>query len=885
MGFLMACLIVPAVWAQGMGNGTGGGMRAMDPNNIPKIGKISGTVIEAESGKPIPFATVAVQKAGVPPAMRQRFEQMKETLSEAQRTQFEQRMAAAERDTSVVTGMVSDEKGQFLLSEIPLGFYKVKVSFIGYKTIVLKDISLTQQAYEVDLGKIKLGSADVVGDVTVTAERPEVEIGIDRKIFNVDKTMVASNGSAEDVMRTIPTVEVDSEGAVSLRGNQSVTILIDGRPSNLGTMLEQIPATLIERVEIITNPSARFESNGSAGIINIVMKKNKLVGYNAQTSVGAGTNNKYNAGASINYREGKFNYAFNYNFRQMGFDFVSSNFRTNMTKSVATNRDTTFYFDQSTDMYRQFGSHSVTGGIDYFANDRLSFSVQGGYNGRYQDANSDLTYLFKNQSLATVGENLRSTLTDGTNGSLELSGNMTKRFLKAGKEWTMDANYSNGTDNTLNDYTQSGSMSPAGGMLRERATTDVTSRVISARTDFVLPISENLRFETGARASGRIRDNDYIAERYNTNTSTWANNALLSNRFQYTEWVNSAYGSVTGKAGKLGYQAGLRAEWTLANGEQVTTGETFDKSYVDFFPNLSLRQDLGGNQAVNLSYSRRINRPRDQVLNPFTDFTDPLNIRKGNSNLNPEFVNAVEAGYTRFWNKLFITANAFYNNTSGLIGQLITTNGAGIATTSYANLNRATSTGIELIGNVRPIPAANVNLSFNYYKNYLEGVDANGDEFSNDGYSWSARAFAFARLGNGWDIQGFFNYMAPRVGGFGGTGTGSGMMGGMMGGGRGGFMPPATAKSTTAAMKSLDMGIKKTVIKDKFDVNLRLMDLLNSRNFNTTSEGDGFVQVSKNKMDGRGAWLSMTYKFGNFKDTSNKPRRKNGEENSDDFGM
>jgi outer membrane receptor protein involved in Fe transport len=846
---------------QGAGTGSGAAADA-------KIGKISGKVVDLVSNQTIPYATIAVQRA-LPKSLALRVKEMQENPQSAQNIPQQARdrmlqMAAAAKDTSVVTGMIANDKGEFLLENIPTGFFKVRITFVGYKTVIRDSLLISPQNATINLGTIKLEEFGGRNVVTVTGEREQMEMQIDRKVFNVDNNLVAKSGSAEDVFKTIPTVDVDDEGTVSMRGNSNVTILIDGRPSNMGQMLEQIPASSIEKVEIITNPSARYESSGSGGIINIVLKKNKLFGYNGQASIGGGNGDKYNGGIGLNYRADKANYSFNYNYRKMAFVIGSTNFRENILNGTST------FFDQNSTSDRFFGSNSGNVGVDYAFNDKLLGNLSVGYNGRTSGGNSAILYKYLDSQQALLSQTNRNTTNDGDNGSLELNMGLQKKYSTPGREWTVDINTSNGDELSNSEYVQTSAFAGTTS-LNQRTVNDFGSKVLSARTDYTHPINAKLQLETGWRTTFRSRDTDYLAQ--NLIGTAWTNDANLSNNFVYKELVNAAYVNAKGKINKFGYQLGLRGEQSNVDGNQVTTNQTFEKNYFNVFPNLALRYDFNLLNGINLNYSRRINRPRDRQLNPFTDFSDPLNTRTGNPNLDPEFVDSAELGYNYNLTKVFFTSSLFYTRTQGVIGSLINVDTNGISSTSYANLNQSQSYGWELITNYRPAKTANFTFNFNLYQNHLTGQYANGTAFDSKGTSWSTRLNGSFTFGNGWSAQLMANYMAPRVGGFGGMGTGGGGGGRGMGGGD--MFSNTTARSTSSANYGVDGGLRKTVWNNKLDLNLRLSNLLDSRKMNSTSEGDTFKQTTTNKFDRRGVYLTLTYKFGKLTDTNR--RKQNGE--------
>ncbi|MBA2762916.1 MAG: outer membrane beta-barrel protein, partial [Segetibacter sp.] len=638
------------------------------PRAIPNIGHVFGKLVDS-AGRSISDASVILLQSKLDTVTKKR----KEVLFK---------------------GSATKGNGEFNFEELPvMGGLKLKISATGYKPFEqaisfmpnrdpnaprpsgngMPNMAGMAGGFEKDLGRITL-QTDIrkLQDVTVTATGSgRLRMDIDKKVFSVDKNIVSAGGSALDVMKNVPSVNVDIDGNVALR-NAAPQLFVDGRPTTL--TLEQIPADAIESVEVITNPSAKYDaSGGGAGILNIVLKKNKRTGYNGNVRAGIDRLGAMNGGFDFNARQGKVNFFGSINVNQRKSNTVGSVNRTNLTDTPRTlvNQNNV---DKSTGRFI-FGR----AGLDYFATNRTTLSLAGfRLNAQFRPGEIiDIT----TDSLFNSG--IKSSYSDRiSSGSRSFNGRglafgLKHIFPKEGEELTADANYFSGNSDMASYYTTNRYTGSAGSSINSTALQQLlgggTDYNIVLQTDYVKPVSSKTKLETGVRASIRGRENnnsncffDYSMNDYKLIPST-------SNNYKNNDNVYAAYASITSSIKDFGYKLGLRAESSNYQGELTNTGEKFSNSYpVSLFPSIFLSQKLKGNQELQLSVTRRINRPNFFQLIPFADYTDELNITQGNPNLVPEFTSSYEMSYSKTFNKNHnFLASAYYKKTTDLITRFL----------------------------------------------------------------------------------------------------------------------------------------------------------------------------------------------------------------------
>jgi outer membrane receptor protein involved in Fe transport len=799
----------------------------MDPNNLPKIGLVKGNVIDAENSEIIEYATIAL--------FHKRFEK-------------------------IIVGGITDQHGNFSIENIPMGQYQMKVEFIGYEPFIIEEVKIGKDNAEHLFKDIKISSKmTVLNEVNITAERAVIVNKIDRKVVSVDKDLVSAGGSAVDVLENVPSIDVDTEGNISLRGSQNVTILIDGRPSGLsaestGALLEAIPSEGIESIEIITNPSAKYDPDGVSGILNVVLKKNKLTGFNGQVSAGIGTNGSYNAGASLNYRSPKMNISSNYNFRQ--FQRPMDGF-SNKTIFVG---DTIKQYGDVNESDRTGIMHNASVNVDFFLNPTNSWSFGGRVSSRSMERTQFNIYenyygFTESFDSKTITDYFRNDINSNYLGlSFDLNTNYRKIFSKKDHFLEAEIAYSN-YDNEMNQNRVTTSIEdiyyPDGFIPNDLSENTLSnSNIKTFRLDYAQPF-ENSKLELGAKTTLRTMGDDYIAGQMSNGSIV--SDVALSNEFIYTENVYAAYAQFGGEIGKFSYQTGLRGELADINSELVTTGEKYPREYFSLYPSVFLLQKINKDNEINLNYSRRVNRPRSRQLNPFGNSSDPYNIRRGNPDLNPEYVSALEAGYTRYIGKSMLNATVYYRYITDVIENVNLVDDFGVSTVTYQNIGSRESYGGELTFSGQFYKWWSMNAGFNFYQlSYSSGESA---ELSNEGFTWNFKASNNFRINPNLSAQLSGRYDAARV----------------------------IPQGSMDARFAIDAGIKQDLFNKKASINLRVRDIFNTRQFAYEAYGSNYTIETERHPTTRMIQLSLSYKFGKLSMDKKKDRRP-GESSSDENG-
>ncbi|MFL5774038.1 MAG: TonB-dependent receptor domain-containing protein [Flavisolibacter sp.] len=776
----------------------------------------------------------------------------------------------------IVGGMLTSNSGDFSIENVPLfGRYKLRVTGIGYKpyesSVAFQmpnrnagntDPSAMLGALDKDLGNIKIEiDNQVLGAVTVTASKPLLQLGIDRKIFNVDKNLVSAGGSAVDVMKNVPSLNVDLDGNVTLR-NAAPQIFVDGRPTNL--TLEQIPADAIESVEIITNPSAKFDaSGGTAGILNIVLKKNKRVGYSGNLRANIDSRGKFGGGGDINIRQNKINF------------FLSGmyNQRKSISKGVTERQNLQF----SNDFTRQEDGSTMTGafgfgraGIDYFIDNRNTITLSQTFARGNMDPysrSSIYTDIGGNDTYDSLQERLSNSDNFFRNRGSQLS--FKHNFPKAGNEWTADVTYNkskNSNDNSI--YSNYYSM-PGHSFIRNYNQQQIGSGKndnLIIQTDYSNPINDKSKFELGARAS--IRNVESSTEYFILNNNGSKTPITDQNVFyNSTERVYAGYGTYSNRVKNFGYQLGLRAESSRNEGELLGKNESYITNFpISFFPSVFLSQKLTDNEDLQLNYSRRINRPNFWQLFPFTDVSDSLNITRGNPDLQPEFTNSLELSYSKvFKNRDNFIASVYFKNTNNLITryqdrEYVPAFDDTLLVSSYINANRSYVTGLELTSKNKITKWWDLMSNVNFFTSKIDLKDQpDPDQFP----SYFVKINNTIRLPKNFTLQVSGDYQSKVItapgGSQGGSGRGGGGMGGMFGG------SPSAAQGYIRPNYGVDAGLRFEFLKEKrAAISFNVNDIFRTRKYDAHSESEYFIQDSYRRRDPQVMRLNFSFRFGKF---------------------
>ncbi len=787
-----------------------------DASQAPSIGKLMGVVKDKESGKPIEYATITL---------------------------------ISKRDSSLITGGVTDKNGRFTISEIQLGFYQVKIKFIGYDAYEtsVKLSPRSEGGIEQNLGVIALQiSAQMLDEAQVVAERDVMVSEIDRKVFNVAQNLTAQGGTADEILVNIPSVDVDADGNVSLRGSENVTILINGKPSGLAgagrqAVLDQIPASSIERVEIITNPSAKFDPDGMAGIINIVLKKNREAGINGSVNLGIGTAETYNAAAQLSYNSGKWNVFGNYGFNYRDAFSNGTNLRQNIFENELN------IIDQISSGSRQRENHLVKGGLDFYANERNTLSLAVTH--RFGDQSRLNTILYQDgislTNLSPTSERQSPEIEDEKNTDINFT--YRKDFEKPQQNFTLDYVFSDSYELETGIYEEIFFDEFTPTILQNNFTKE-NAQIHTLSADYVHPIGKNTKLETGYKLIHRRINTDFDSETFDYTLNFYAPDIALNNEFEYSEEIHAVYGIFGQTLGNFAYQVGLRAESALTDSRLITTNELFENDYISLFPNAYIKYNLDKTQQVQLSYGRRINRPRTGQLNPFTDYGDPFNLRSGNPFLKPEYIDVYELNYAYDGNKHSVNFGLYYRDITNVIRRFKTVNDTtSVAYTTFVNLEGGRTYGAELIWNFRPAKIFSMMFSTNVFRNELDASNLESD-LSTSGTSFSSKLMANLNPAKNISLQISSRYRAPFI----------------------------ITQGMIWDFYATDIAIRQKIWKGKADFSFRITDIFNNMRFRLEIEADNFTQDSYRKWESRTALLNFSYRFG--KQTRKRGKKGDGAE-------
>ncbi|MDR6561948.1 MULTISPECIES: outer membrane beta-barrel family protein [unclassified Arcicella] len=748
-------------------------------------------------------------------------------------------------DQKLVGGNIASDAGEFSIAN-PYGTYYALVEFIGYKAFKSPVFTISKDKKTIDLGLILLtSSSSTLDEVVVQAEKSTMELTLDKKIFNVGKDLSNAGGSASDILSNIPSISVDAEGGVKLRGSDNVRILIDGKPSGLvsfkgGAGLQQLQGSLIERVEIITNPSARYEAEGMSGIINIILKKEQKQGFNGSFELISGTPANYGVSANVNYRHRKVNFFINY-----GISYRDLRGNGKLFQNVFSN-DTTFTLNQTNSGSVKGLNNNIKGGLDFFLTDKDIFTasylfrrsdVRRITDFRYDDSNN------RTEALHTI--TYRQQDETETEPNSEYSITYKKNFDKKGQELVADVRYLDYWERSDQTFTQNGfwvdgKPNPANTKL-QKALNDEAEKQILLQVDYIQPISKEGKIETGLRTSFRNMTNDYNVTQQNA-SGAFVSLPGLTNNFVYDENISAAYGIIGNKGKLFSYQVGLRAELTNVTTTLKQTNEVNPRKYANLFPSTHFTVNLPNENALQISYSRRVRRPTYNDLSPFVTFSDQRNYFSGNPNLNPEFTNAFELGHVKYFEKGSLSSSVYYRQTDGKIESIRSVNSAGISTTLPLNLVGQNSFGAEFATTYSPEKWWKLDLSWSFFRAITDGSNVSAT-YKSDTYSWFARQTSKFNLPRGIDLQVRANYEAPQ----------------QLPQGRRGYL------------FYTDLAVNKDVLKGKGTLTLNILDVFNSRRIRTVIEGVNFYSNRDFLPRQRQINLTLSYRLNQAKSAS-KPK-------------
>lgn len=788
----------------------------------------------------------------------------------------------------IVGGMLTTNKGDFSIENVPLmGRYKLRITGIGFKPYEKSvnfdlpnrnamananaDPSVLVGAIDKDLGNIKLEiDNNVLNAVTVTASKPLIQMGLDRKIFNVDKNITSTGGTAVDVMRNVPSLNVDIDGNVTLR-NTPPTIFVDGMPTTL--TLDQIPADAIESVEIITNPSAKFDaSGGTAGILNIIMKKNRRVGYSGNVRANLDSRGKIGLGGDFNIRQNKINFFGSANFNQRK---SISNGTTNRTTTLGGNTVNTIQNDNSVQNFT-FGFGRA--GFDYFIDNRNTLSVNGTFvRGQGKTNTTSIIDSLTNASLTKEDDRLTNSIFNFHHWGTQMS--FKHNFPKNGHNLTANATYNYGTNDNLNLITTSDYFMPQhsfNSAYAQRQSIAGNNENLILQTDYSNPINDHSKFEAGARASiRRITSASYYYTDPFDNGNFFSSSTTLYNS---NDNVYAAYATYSNQLAKsLTYQVGLRAESSNYHGvvPNKTSNNEFTTQYpISLFPSFFLTEKISDNDQLQLNYSRRINRPSFFQLFPFIDSSDLLNVTVGNPGLKPEFTNSFELSYSKtFQNRDNFLATIYYKHTNDLITRFYdTTSSKNYIINTYINANTSYIAGLELIGSNKITKFWDLTSNFNLF---TAKINAPNQVQPAQFPSYFAKLNNSFKLPSNFTIQLSGDYTSKIV--VSPNNSGGGRGGGMFGGGG------ATASQGYIRPNyGVDAAVRYDFLKNKIaSLSLSVNDIFKTRKYDAYSATSFFTQDIVRRRDAQVFRLNFNLRFGKFDATLFKRKDNKADSNID----
>lgn len=796
---------------------------------------IKGTIVDATSQIPLDFVTVSLFKQG---------------------------------SEKPIKGVISDKNGMFNFLGVTDGNYSIRISFVGYDT-VKKDFTIS--GVPINLGQIKLReNTKTLAEVEVIGQGTQMRFDVDKKIYNVDKALTSTGGSATDALRNIPSVKVDNEGNVSLRKDANVEVWINGKPSGLNAdnraqILQQMPAESIESIEIMTNPSAKFNPEGTAGIINLVLKKNRKAGYYGSVSSGLmypdGGNVTPTFGANINYSSSKVDAYANVGYRAMDFKGGSKTDRFNLH-----DEDTLSVLNQRSTMKNAFSGLFMRAGVDFHLDSLNTIGLSTFSMAGSGHSTNNIDYLLTDKFLnpgTIMREYSRNNSGTGTRPSLNLNVDYRHDFDKKNNHNILASlSYSTHSRGGDNRYQQSDLTAPSNDITQSNTS---SSKDLTFKTDYTNKFTETSRLEAGWQSiiSNRLSD---ATAKYNANASPIL---PYQNKFNYDEQIHAAYLTYGDRFDKLSVQAGLRAEYFNKKSSLETALEATKnigpQSSLQLYPSMYLSYTLPKNNELRLNYTRRVNRPRGRQVNPFRDYSDSTNISYGNFNLAPEFANSVEFNYMKTWENHSLMLSAYYHLTDSVIENVRFRNG-GTMESTYMNIAKKQNTGMEITAKNQLYKFLNLTTTVNLY---YEKMDSSVyfDKYNpmikttipgQNNFSWSANFMANFILSKSFSGQITAEYSAPTI----------------------------IAQGIESPEYQIDLGLRKTFLDRKLSVGIMAIDIFNLNKDRTKTWGTGFYQVNESYFHRRMLGLTVSYNFGNMKPKqADMKKKQSSQELNMDNGM
>ena len=776
-------------------------------------GTIQGIIIDNETSEPLEYVSVAIFKM---------------------------------EDKSLITGTISGQDGEFNIKGLKLDNYYVEISFIGYDKKVVDGVEIKSTRSMVDLGKIILPrSVEQLNEVEIVAEEMSVEYKIDRKVINVSQQLTAASGNAIDILQNLPSITVDIEGNVSLRGNSGITVLIDGRPTVMeaSEVLQQIPANTIENIEIITNPSAKYNPDGTAGIINIITKKNKLKGFSGTTNLNLGTYNRYGGGFLVNYTKKKFSVFLGADLNKgerPGYEY---------NERITQKNDSTYFTRSEGDQNGSRKFWVLRGGLGYNFTDNDIFNIEFNYGSFGRDGFSDQAY---EEGIDPGGilNNYSSYQSRSFSGDFySINGSYQHDFALKGHNLKAQIQY---RDRAMNEKSINQLRTADNEITSGQQNTEAgPSAELQLNVDYILPVGESNKFEAGYQSRFSTSTDMTELYWYNPTNGDYEIQPEYSNETDYSRDIHSLYGIYGGEKGNFGYQIGLRGEYTYRVIKTESVADPFIIDRLDYFPTLHSSYKLPGEQQVMASYSRRIERPRGWYLEPFITWSDAFNVRQGNPGLKPEYIDALEVAYLKGLGDHSISLEGYYRITKNKTERIRSVYQDNIMMQTPENVGQDFALGTEIVFSLNFFKWWKIDLSGNLYDYRLVG--SLGDQvFDRQSFNWNSRLSNTFRFFEGNRIQLNSRYNSATV----------------------------TAQGTRGDNWTADVAISQEFWKKRMTGILQVRDLFGRVIEEETSQGVDFYSYNQEYNNAPQVSFTLNYRFNNYK-SKNQGNGNSGE--SGDF--
>lgn len=739
-----------------------------------KDGVIKGRIVDIESKKGLPKATATLLRL---------------------------------QDTSVAGGGFTDAEGNLNIEKVQAGKYLLRINYVGYEPLFIESFAVTPMKPTYSFGTIELSQvSEMTDEVTITADRDVIQFKAGKRVINVDQDIASKGGNALDVLKNAPSVNVDIDGNVALRGSGNVNILINGKPSTFlgggSSALEQLPAEIIDHIEIITNPSAKYEAEGATGILNIVLKEDRESGFNGLFNLNIGNHDRYTSSLNLNYKINGFNIFGSYAFNRFRGGMDGTSYRITNLTSVSD----TSYLSQIMERKRSMYMHNLKAGIEWNPDRNQNLIVSGSYRPRISDFGGST---ISNQSFSIspkLDTTKRMSSEDSESPNFDFAANYRYNFDKE-HYLTSDIFYSTSDDDEFTDYNQYFSYDPLNNSL-EKSISSEKDKSIIFQLDYVNKIDDIYRLESGLRASSKLRDTKYDYQRQQN--SNWTDDSSRKNYFVYDENIIAGYVIFSADFSPLFIQGGLRAENSNIVGDQTVLDSSNRQTYFDIFPSANISYKFSPMLEIQANFSQRITRPNGHSLNPWTDYTDIYTIRSGNPYLKPEYSNLFELGTIHNIFGLAINPGLFYRFTDNVMERYQIMISDSVIKSTYENMARSESYGLEFNLNGPIFKWMRFNGDISYYNYKIEGIDSQR-EIRQD-YTWSTRLSFNMLFSKAFNMQLSGYYTAPSV----------------------------TSQGSRSSSYSVDAGMRYEY-NDALSFSLRASDIFDTQNFSATSSGPGFT--------------------------------------------